>query len=577
MPALASIRLDDATADCLPVERRLLTELALLARLGLAARALGAARRSFELVVEYAKERKQFGQPIGRFQAIQHKLADCLIGLESTSLLLEQAADAVDRTAFNQDATDRTASDWRPLASAAFAHASATLRQVALETHHTFGAVGYAEEHEAPRHFRRVHADLARLGGVRKAREELADHLLRPGAAGMPDLDLGPAANAFRREVRTWLAQNWSPEVRARHRQKPFHERDVDRDFTRQLGRDGWVAVSWPSEFGGQGRTPLEQYAFVEEMNYAGAPTGAHTCSSELIGPALIAFGTPGQKAEFLPAFLRGDAMFSLGYSESGSGSDLASLRFSAVRDGDEWVLNGEKIWTTRAEIADYHWLAARTDPQAKPPHAGITMFMVKLDRPGITIRPSMALYGHTFASVHYDNVRVPDSARVGEVNGGWKVITHALAAERVLMGGSVATMRGLFDELVAYLAVATQDGRPMRDDPLVRDRIGALAAEIEAARQLAANGVRITELGRVPVYEAAMSKVYSGELMQRITETAIDLLGAAATLDEDSPDVPIRGRVEQMLRRSIMMVVGGGTAQIQRNLVAQRGLGLPR
>jgi len=188
-----------------------------------------------------------------------------------------------------------------------------------------------------------------------------------------------------------------------------------------------------------------------------------------------------------------------------------------------------------------------------------------------------MALYGHTFASVHYDNVRVPDSARVGEVNGGWKVITHALAAERVLMGGSVATMRGLFDELVAYLAVATQDGRPMRDDPLVRDRIGALAAEIEAARQLAANGVRITESGRVPVYEAAMSKVYSGELMQRITETAIDLLGAAATLDEDSPDVPIRGRVEQMLRRSIMMVVGGGTAQIQRNLVAQRGLGLPR
>ena len=169
-----------------------------------------------------------------------------------------------------------------------------------------------------------------RIGGVRKAREELADHLLRPGASGMPDLDLGPAANAFRREVRGWLARNWSPEVRSRHRQKPFHERDVDREFTRQLGRDGWVAVSWPGEFGGQGRTPLEQYAFVEEMNYAGAPTGAHTCSSELIGPALIAFGTPEQKAEFLPAFLRGDSMFSLGYSESGSGSDLASLRFSA-------------------------------------------------------------------------------------------------------------------------------------------------------------------------------------------------------------------------------------------------------
>ncbi len=566
-PAWSTVQFEATPAACVALPGQALRDLGLRARLGCAARAHGAARRAFELVVDYAKIRVQFGQPIGRFQAIQHKLADCLIALEGTGLLLAEAAEQADR---GKD-------HWRVLTSAAFAQASVALRQVALETHHAFGAVGYSEEHEAPRHFRRVHADLTRLGGVRKSRAELADHLLRPGAQGMPDLDLGEAANAFRVEVRDWLAEHWNADARRRHRSKPFQERDVDRAFTRELGRKGWVAVSWPKEYGGQGRSPLEQYVFVEEMNYAGAPTGAHTCSSELIGPALIAHGTPEQKAHFLPAFLRGDAMFSLGYSESGAGSDLASLRFSAIRDGDEWVLNGEKIWTTRGEVADYHWLAARTDPAARPPHAGISVFMVPLDAPGITVRPSMALYGHTFASVHYDNVRMPDSARVGAVNGGWKVITHALAAERVLMGASVAAIRGLFDELVAWIAASDAQARPLRDDPIVRDRIGALAAEIEAARQLAVNGVRITEQGRVPVYEAAMSKVYSGELMQRVTETAIDLLGAEATLGEDSAGAPLGGRIEQMLRRSIMMVVGGGTAQIQRTLVAQRGLGLPR
>jgi alkylation response protein AidB-like acyl-CoA dehydrogenase len=202
---------------------------------------------------------------------------------------------------------------------------------------------------------------------------------------------------------------------------------------------------------------------------------------------------------------------------------------------------------------------------------------MVPLDSHGITIRPSMAMYGHTFCSVHYDNVRVPDSARVGEVNGGWKVITYALASERILMGGRIASVRRLFDDLLYYLGSVERDGRLLADDAVVRDRIGALAAELEAARHLALNGVRIAEQGRVPVYEAAMAKVFSGELMQRVTETAIDLIGAVAILGEDAPDVPLGGTIEETLRRSIMMVVGGGTAQIQRTLIAQRGLMLPR
>jgi alkylation response protein AidB-like acyl-CoA dehydrogenase len=389
---------------------------------------------------------------------------------------------------------------------------------------------------------------------------------------GMPDLDLGSGVQAFRAEVREWLAIHWNDAARAREAARPFHERTVDREFSRRLGERGWIAVSWPVEHGGPGRSQLDQYAFVEEMAYAGAPTGAHGCAAEIVGPALIAFGTPAQRSEFLPAFLRGERMFCLGYSEAGAGSDLAALRLSAVRDGDEWVLNGEKLWTSRAEFADYHWLAVRTDPAAKPPHAGISVFMVPLGSPGISIRPSMALYGHTFAAVTYDNVRVLDSLRVGRVNEGWKVITAALASERVLMGSYVAMLRALLDALAREIRA-----RPLASDPLVRDRLGALAAEIEAARHLALNGVLTTARGRVPVHEGAMTKVYSGELMERVTQAAIDMLGAEATLSEEAPGSIAGGRIEQLLRRSIMMVVGGGTAEIQRNVIAQRGLGLPR
>lgn len=561
-----SLRFDQVEAQRVELDAQRVATLARLARLGLLARALGAARRAFEMVVEHARTRRQFGQPIGRFQAIQHKLANGLIALEASSLLLDDAAQRA----------DRDAADWPAAADAAAAFAVPALRQLELEIHHAFGAIGFSEEHEAPRHFRRVFGDLARLGGGRAARDALAAALLdSPGT--LPDLDLGERANAFRAEVRAWLDAHWDAAARARERARPFQQRGVDREFSAALGRQGWIAVSWPREYGGRGLGPLEQFVFMEEMALAGAPLGAHSCASEMIGPALIAFGSEAQKAEFLPRFLRGELTFSLGYSESEAGSDLASLRFRAERDGDHWVLNGEKLWTSRGDIAHYHWLAARTNPAATPPHAGISVFMVPLDAPGITIRTGMAMYGHSFSSVHYENVRVPDAARVGAVDGGWKVITQALANERIVMGSYVAAIRSLFDALVDHVRSASRAGRPLRDDAVLRDRIGGLAAEIQAARQLAVNGVRIVARGGVPVHEAAMSKVYSGELLQRLTQAAIDLLGPAATLGEDAPLAILDGRIEQQLRRSIMMVVGGGTAEVQRNLIAIRGLGLPR
>jgi alkylation response protein AidB-like acyl-CoA dehydrogenase len=567
VPALSELRL--ASTPCVPMSlpSGSIAELAALARLGLVARSLGAARRAFDLVLQHTKARRQFGHLIGQFQAVQHKLANGLITLDATTLLVANAAQRV----------DSGDSDWQFAAHATFAFATPALRQLELDVQHTFGAIGYAEEHEAPRHFRRVYTDLARLGGARGARAALAAKVLTCSGTKLPDMDLGTHVNELRSEIRTWLATHWNEAARHRERQRPFQQRGVDAQFSRLLASQGWVAAAWPTEYGGRGFGPLEQYVLMEELSLARAPTGAHNVSVEIIGPALIRYGTPEQKAHFLPAFRRGELLFSLGYSESEAGSDLASLRTRAVPDGDSWIIDGEKLWTTRGDVAHYHWLAARTDPAATPRHAGISIFMVPLNSPGISIRTSMAMYGHTFSSVHYDHVRVPDAARVGAINGGWQVITHALASERVVMGAYVAAIRSLFDDLVRHAATMVHNRQALRDDPLLRDRLGGLAAEIEAARQLSINAVRIAAHGGTPVHEAAMSKVYSGELLQRLTLTAIDLLGPAATLGEDSRDAILDGRIEQQLRQSIMMVVGGGSAEVQRNLIAVRALGLPR
>ncbi len=562
VPPLATVSFDGVPATAMAISQEQAEDLNRIGGLALLARALGAASQGFEMAVAYAKERTQFGQPIGRFQALQHKLANCLMSLEASRLMLHKAARSY----------DHHSADWRIFGAAARAFAAPALRQVALETHHTFGAIGYSEEHEAPRHFRRIHADLSRHGGVRRAREELARALLDQGGA-LPEYDLGPAGNAFRQEVRAWLAENWSGASRTHADGDAYEEWGYDTQFTKVLGRKGWNNLSWPREFGGQGRTPYEQLAFMEEIQRAEAPMGGR---GDIQAHALMAFGTSEQKAEFLPKLARGEITFCLGYSEPGSGSDLASMRTTAVRDGDEWLINGQKIWTTAAEKADYMWLAARTDKNAKP-HAGISIFIVPMNSPGITVRPSLAMYGHTFCQEFLDNVRVPSSALVGEVNDGWRILTSALATERTMMGSFIAQARAEFDRLVRCVRDASAGDRMLREDGAVRERIGALAAEVEAGRQLFMHCVAMAEQGKTPIHEAAISKTYTGELLERLGEAALDILGTGASLSEDAHGAIAGGKFEQLLRYSILVVIGGGTAEIQRNLIAQRGLGLPR
>ena len=560
---LCEVRLDSVPLTLLPLESVDLDDIRLKAQIALLARALGAARRAFELAVDYAKQRHQFGQPIGKFQAIQHKLADCLIGLEGVRLVLDHAARL-------HDVGDR---NWRYFFDCAAAFGGDALRRVSLETQHTFGAIGYAEEHEATLHFKRVHLDTIALGGAPGARRRLASYLLDRGGAPLPQYDLGPAGNKLREQVRRWLDQNWSADRKARFDEQPFKKREFDADFARDIGKAGWIGLSWPKEFGGQGRSPLEQIAFMETMEQGEAPR----IGASIQANALMMFGTRAQQQKYLPEILRGDAMHGMGYSEPQAGSDLAALRTSAVQDGDHWVINGQKIWTT-TWWGKYMFLAARTDRNATPPHAGISMFIVPMNAPGITIQPASTMYDGTFANIFYDDVRIPLENIVGEVNGGWKVLTGALAFERGLVGGGIVLKVAHAFEQLRHHVMATEDARPpLGEDPVVRDKMATLACEIEVGRQLMMHCAELAADGVTPPEYGAISKVYSGELMERFGEAALDILGMRAAVSEQMPGAIDNGRFEQNLRHSLMWVISIGTNEIQRSLIAQRGLGLPR
>jgi alkylation response protein AidB-like acyl-CoA dehydrogenase len=554
------VRLAAVPALSIGVDEDRLEELRRIAALLLLARAHGAARRAFELVVDYAKERRQFGQPIGRFQAVQHKLADNLIALEGVRLTLEHAAEA-----FDFARTDRAY-----FADAALAFGGPALKQVSFETHHVFGAIGYAEEHEAPRHFRRVHLDTLALGGARPARAALAARLLDTADARLPEYDLGEAGNAFRDEVRAWLATHWSGERKRVYDARPFHDREFDASFALDLGRTGWLGINWPRSFGGQQRTPLEQIGFLEVMERAEAPP---RFGASVQANALMTHGTTAQQQRYLPEILRGEVTWGMGYSEPDAGSDLAALRTSAVLDGDEWVINGQKIWTT-TWWGQYMFLAARTDRMAQPPHAGISMFIVPMDAPGITVKPAKTMYDGSFANIFYDGVRIPRENIVGPVNGGWKVLTDALANERGSVGaGIVLKVAHGFDCLCRQLRALPA----LRDDPVVRDRIGMLAAEIEVGRRMMIHCAELATGGTTPPAAAAIAKVFCSELMERYGQAALELLGARAALSQGAPGALDNGRFEQQLRHSLMWVISIGTNEIQRSLIAQRGLGLPR
>jgi len=384
-------------------------------------------------------------------------------------------------------------------------------------------------------------------------------------------VDLTPEQHALRLKVRDYFQNLMTPQLREQLRGKEGGQ--LYRDTIRQMGRDGWLAVGWPKEHGGQGYGPTEQFIFFEEANIAGAPLPFVTIST--VGPALMAHGTEQQKARFLPGIAAGEIIFAIGYSEPDAGSDLAALKTTARLEGDAFVVNGNKLWTSGAESADYIWLAARTDAE-RPRHKGVSILILDTRAPGFasTVIPTTSI---PTAATYYDNVRVPTDMLVGELNGGWKLITAQLNHERLGLGAWSDKVVGLFGRVLKWANAADERGVRATDKAWVRAGLAQCYARLEAMRLINLRIAADLERDRMDVALASTTKVYGSESGIEMLRVLSNMVGAAGLIRSGSPAALLHGELVYDVRASVPLTFGGGTNEIQRELIAQFGLGMPR
>ncbi|MEK7682066.1 MAG: acyl-CoA dehydrogenase family protein [Chloroflexota bacterium] len=388
------------------------------------------------------------------------------------------------------------------------------------------------------------------------------------------DFRFTPEQDAFRKEIHDFLDAELTPEMRREMAERP-EEGGFSPEFSRNLARKGLIGVAWPKEYGGKGMGYIERLIYNEEMTYAQAPVRFHHMSERQMGPSIILYGTEEQKKEFLPRITAGDLCFCAGYTEPGAGSDLASLQARAVLDGDDFVINGQKTYTSGAHMAHYIWLACRTNPDV-PKHKGVSVLIVDMQSPGLTVRPLITMSGGRFSEVFFDNVRVPRRNLVGELNQGWYIVASNLDFERSGIE-RVAANALLFEKLGAYVRTATVNGRRLADDPLVRNRLAETAIEFQVGRLLAYRVAWQMSQGKHPNHEASMSKVFGSELSQRVTAIALQVMGLAGQLGPGSRWAPLDGTFLSPFLGAVSDTIRGGTSEVQRNIIASRGLGLPR
>ncbi|HEX4356110.1 MAG TPA: acyl-CoA dehydrogenase family protein [Pseudonocardia sp.] len=382
------------------------------------------------------------------------------------------------------------------------------------------------------------------------------------------DLAFTPEQDALRAELRSYFAGVMTPERRAdlTSGDREYGGGGAYREIVRQLGADGWLTLGWPSEYGGQDRSLTDQLIFTDEAAAAGVPVPFLTLNT--IGPTIIRFGTPEQRAFFLPRIARGELHFSIGYSEPEAGTDLAGLRTRAVRDGDHYVINGQKMWTSLIEHADYVWLACRTDPDAAA-HRGLSILIVPTDAPGFSWTPVRTVAGVGTSATYYSDVRVPVSALVGEENRGWGLITNQLNHERVALTSAAPILLAL-REVTAW---ARETGAIERE--WVRVHLARVHAKTEFLKLM---GWRIaaSDTSTPGPADASATKVFGTEFATEAYRLLMEVLGPASVVRAGSPGELLRGRIERMHRAALILTFGGGTNEVQRDIIAAAALGLP-
>lgn len=387
------------------------------------------------------------------------------------------------------------------------------------------------------------------------------------------DFRYTPAQEQFRQRIRRFLAENVSDALRQEIATSGHSPGPLGKAFLRLLGERGLLGIGWPREYGGQGRSMIEQTIFYHELDLQDIHYGNLTITS--LAMALIKVASEEQKQQYLPRILAGELEICLGYTEPGAGSDLAGIGTRARRDGDDYVIDGQKVFTTGAHYASHIWLLARSEPDA-PRHKGLSVFIFPLATAGVTIRPIYTMEGIRTNEVFLDAVRVPAHAMIGKPGEGFHIAAVALDFERVFMG-KYSKLRRKLDALVRECRRPIAGATPIFDDPLVRDCLVGLHLEVERLRLLCLKSAWMIDHGQVPTAEASAQKVLASELEQRLADEGMRLLGLRGQLEYGSPHVPIDGELAQSWLLAPMLRFGGGANELQRDIIAQRGLGLPR
>jgi alkylation response protein AidB-like acyl-CoA dehydrogenase len=392
-----------------------------------------------------------------------------------------------------------------------------------------------------------------------------------------------PEQERLRRELRDYFGQLMTDEVRAGladSAESDYGDGDAYRAVVRQLGADGWLALSWPQEYGGRGGTMLDQLIFTDEAAIARVPVPFLTINT--VGPTIMRFGTPEQKSFYLPKIAAGEIHFSIGYSEPGAGTDLASLRTTAVRDGDEYVIDGQKMWTSLIQYADYVWLACRTDPDA-PRHKGLSIVIVPTSAAGFSWTPVRTMADVVTSATYYSAVRVPLSARVGAENQGWPLITNQLNHERVALTSAAPVLSALASVREWAQQAKLADGRRVIDAEWVRLHLARVHAKAEFLKLMnwriasaAADSGGSSGQGAIGPAAASATKVYGTEFAVEAYRLLMEVLGARALVRSGSPGEALAGRIERQHRAALILTFGGGTNEVQRDIIAAAALGLP-